>query len=112
MSNIQTAVRLLRLVTEAEIEADKSVQRIEFLRQEVERFVWMDQSTNPNFNLSVKELDLSNAATALIPKGADTIGQLCQHSMASLCQSPKDKKIVREIQDSLRALGLVLKPRE
>lgn len=107
--NVQATVHLLRLAAEEEIEADRAKARAKALRQGIERLVWQDQATNPNFNLSIKELDLSEGAAALVPKDADTLGKLCQHSVVDLCPPGKEKKYAREIQDLLRPLGLVLK---
>jgi hypothetical protein len=109
--SVRTTVQLLQLVAEGEIQADQAERRAALLRQEVERIVWGEQETNPNINRPVVELEMSLAAEHRLPKKAKTVRDLCiSYSAADLADLGIEKKYVREIQDLLRAWGLVLKP--
>jgi hypothetical protein len=106
----KSTIALLQLIAAATIKLDESNRLLKSVRQEVERNIWSDQSTNPHFERSVEDLELSARASNYVPGGVETMGQLCQYRASEL--SPTGNRYLMEIRDSLRVLGLVLRPED
>jgi len=105
----KNTILLLQSVAATSIEVDKIKERLRLIRQEVERLVWNEQGTSPHLIRSIEDLELSMEATKCVPPDVKTIGDLCQHSAMELLENGS-KRYLREIEDSLRSLALVLKP--
>jgi hypothetical protein len=110
---VRSTIGILRLVAEAEIQADQAKITAALIRQGVEKRVWNERETNPNLDRPLVELEMTPVAAALIPKKIKTVRDFCaNYSLADLAQLGMKREYAREIQDLLRAWGLVLKPQD
>jgi hypothetical protein len=80
------------------------------IRRKGEIIIWKRQMVSPSLQRPVTDLELSDTATALIPIGVETVGELCQYSPSEL-GSP-ESRYLNEIKDVLGLLVLVLKPEQ
>jgi hypothetical protein len=79
------------------------------IRRKGETIIWERQVVSPALKHPVTELELSDAAAALIPIGVETVGELCQYSASEL--GPPADPYVNELKDAIRIpYTLVLKP--
>jgi DNA-directed RNA polymerase alpha subunit len=107
--NERNTILLLQSVVAATIKLDELTKLVVSIRQEVERSTWFDQSTSHHLAQPIENLELCMRALNYLPGTVKTIGDLCQYSALDLSPAGNNKYI-REIQDSLRTMGLVLKP--
>lgn len=102
------SISCLQLIAGITIHLDEISQQVKKLRHELEKDVWREQRTSPHLARPVMDLQLSARAMKYLSADVKTIGELCQHKGSELGFT--ENRYLREIWDSLRSLGLVLKP--
>lgn len=101
---------LLRFVGEVTDDFRKKREVMDKLREKAETIIWKRQVISPHLKYPIDELEISDAAAALIPPGVETFGQLVQYHQSEL--GPSADPYVNEIKDALRfPHALVLNPK-
>ncbi len=100
---------LLRFIDDAMDNFYKKRDVIDEIRRKGEIIVWKRQVVSPHLHRKIEDLEISDAATELIPIGVETVGELCQYSASEL--GPPADPYVNELKDAIRIpYTLVLKP--
>jgi hypothetical protein len=100
---------LLRFIDDAMSDLHRKRDVVDKIRRMGETIVWKRQVVSPHLHRKIEDLEISDAAAALIPIGVETVGELCQYSASEL--GPPADPYVNELKDAIRIpYTLVLKP--